>query len=284
VTTVDITSEQTGSLFAYAAMVHDLRNPLAAIHMSAEMLIRSRFSQAQVHRLARNMYCASVRMRELVEEFLEQSRDAENKIERSDARTLVASAVDKIAASAELQSVNIVQAVPKGVVIAVNRHRIRRVLVNLLVNALEVLPNGGTIEISAVSDRRSVLIRVRDTGPGIPPEIRGRLFQPFATAGKANGIGLGLALSRRIVMEHGGQIWAEWSRRGTCFVIRLPRTVPQPPSHRDTGCPKLRRSGADRRSDSLGKLSLINPAEAARASSATSAFAWKLQRTHMAKP
>jgi signal transduction histidine kinase len=226
VTGVDTVSEQKGSSFAYAAIVHDLRNPLAAIHSSAEMLIGSRLSHPQVHRLARNMYCASVRMRELIEEFLDRSRDAENKIERSDVRTLVASAVDKIAASAELQSVHIAQVVPEGLVIAVDRHRIRRVLVNLLVNALEVLPYGGTIKISAVSDRRSVLIRVRDTGPGIPPEIRGRLFQPFATAGKANGIGLGLASSREVVVEHGGQIWAALSRRGACFVIRLPRTVP----------------------------------------------------------
>jgi hypothetical protein len=96
------------------------------------------------------------------------------------------------------------------------------------------------------------LIRVRDTGPGIPSEIRGRLFQPFATAGKANGIGLGLALSREAVIEHGGQIWVESSRQGTCFVIRLPRTVPQPPSHPDPVCSKLRRTGAHLRSDSLG--------------------------------
>ena len=65
VTATDIASEQAGSLFAYAAIMHDLRNSLAAIHSSAEMLISSRLSHPQVHRLARNMYCASVRMREL---------------------------------------------------------------------------------------------------------------------------------------------------------------------------------------------------------------------------
>jgi signal transduction histidine kinase len=224
--TADTPSEQTRSLFADASILHDLRNPLAAIHTGAEILVSSRLSYPQVHRLARNMYCASVRMRELVEEFLDRSRDAENKIERCDVRTLVASAVDRIAASAELQSVHIVQVVPEGLVIALDRRRIRRVLVNLLVNALEVLPNGGTIRISAISDHRSVLIRVRDSGPGIPPEIRGRLFQPFATARKANGIGLGLASSRQAVIDHGGRIWAESSRRGACFAVRLPRMAP----------------------------------------------------------
>jgi signal transduction histidine kinase len=106
---------------------------------------------------------------------------------------LITSAVDEIAVSAQYQSVTIVQVVPEDLAIALNRHRIHRVLVNLLVNALEAMPNGGTIHISAVSDRGSVLIEVRDTGPGIAPEIRDWLFQPFATAGKASGIGLGLA-------------------------------------------------------------------------------------------
>ncbi|MCC6862671.1 MAG: HAMP domain-containing histidine kinase [Bryobacterales bacterium] len=223
---MDIAFEQTASPFAYAAIVHDLRNPLAAIHTSAETLIGLRLSHPQVHRLARNMYCASVRLAELLDEFLDQGREAGYETEPSDLRELVASAVDRVAASAELQSVRIVQLVPEGLFIAVDRRRIRRVLVNLLVNAVEALSNGGTIRISAVSDRRSVLIRVRDTGPGIPPEIRDRLFQPFATARKAGGVGLGLASSRQAVIDHGGQIWAESSRRGSCFAVRLPRVPP----------------------------------------------------------
>jgi signal transduction histidine kinase len=109
-----------------------------------------------------------------------------------------------------------------------DRNRIHRVLVNLLVNALEVMPQGGTIHVSAVSQGRSVLIRVRDTGPGISPEIRDRLFQPFATAGKADGLGLGLAFSRQTAIDHGGEIWAESPRRGACLVIRLPRKIARP--------------------------------------------------------
>jgi two-component system, NtrC family, sensor histidine kinase HydH len=226
---VTIASEQAASISAVASIVHDLRNPLATIHGSAELLAASRFSQAQVHRIARNMYCASVRMRELLEEFLDRSRSAENEREPCDLRELVASAVEKIAVSAEFQSVHIAQAVPEGLIVALDRRLMRRVLVNLLVNALEVMPNGGTINISAVSGQRSVLIRVRDTGPGIPPEIRGRLFQPFASRGKAGGIGLGLAFSRQVVVNHRGEIWAESTRRGACLALRLPRTnLPRP--------------------------------------------------------
>src|SRR5690242_8777851 len=87
--------------------------------------------------------------------------------------------------------------------------------------------DGGRILISAVSKRHSILIRVRDSGTGIAPEIRDRLFQPFATAGKANGIGLGLALSRQAVLDHGGEMWAESSFKGACFAVRLP-LAPKP--------------------------------------------------------
>jgi signal transduction histidine kinase len=220
-------SEQTRSISAVASIVHDLRNPLATIHGSAEMLVASRLSPAQIQRIARNMYRASARMRELLDEFFDQSRSAERQMEPSDVRELVRSAVNRVAVSAESQSVQIVQAVPEGLTIAVNRHPIHRVLVNLLVNALEAMLDGGTIRISAVSACGWVFIEVRDTGPGIAPEIRDRLFEPFVTAGKADGLGLGLASSRQTVIDHGGEIWVESSSQGACFTLRLPSTMPQ---------------------------------------------------------
>ena len=223
--TCAIASDQTASVSEVESFAHDLRNPLAAIHVSAEMLVRSSLSRPQVHRLARNMYCASVRIRELLEQCLDQRRHAERRFEVADLRDVVAGAVERIAVSAEFQSVRIVQDIAAGLLVSMDRQRMRRVLVNLLVNALEVMPHGGTIHISAVSGRRSVLLRVRDTGPGISPEIRNRLFQPFATAGKTHGLGLGLAFSRQVAIDHGGEIWAESARRGACFVIRLPRMI-----------------------------------------------------------
>jgi signal transduction histidine kinase len=219
---VPIASEPIRRLSDTASIVHDLRNPLATIHGGAEMLVRSKLSQAQIVRVARAIYCASVRMRELLDEFLDESRVTERKAELSDLRELVACAVDEISESAEFQSVHIERFLPEGLYVVVDRQRIVRVLVNLLVNALQAMPRGGTIHLSAVSDCRSVLIRVRDSGPGIAPEITDRLFQPFATAGKPNGIGLGLTLSRQAVLEHGGDICVESSREGACFAVRLP--------------------------------------------------------------
>jgi signal transduction histidine kinase len=171
------------------------------------------------------MYSASIRMSELLEQCLDRSLCRDRKFEVCDLRDVITSAVERIAVSAEVQSVCIVQDVAECLLVAMDRNRIHRVFMNLLVNALEVMPHGGTIHVSAVSDRRSVLIRIRDSGPGIAPEIRDRLFQPFATAGKLDGLGLGLAFSRQVVIDHGGEIWAESPRRGACFVLRLPRTI-----------------------------------------------------------
>jgi signal transduction histidine kinase len=217
-----IGNETAASIPAVASIVHDLRNPLSAIHGSAELLIGSRLSQPQVHRIAQNVYGASVRIRELLDEFLSRYQETDQRLEPCDLRELVAGAVVRIALLAESQAVQVIQNVPENLSIAVDRHCIRRVLVNLFVNALDVMPHGGTIRVSAVPGRNSILIRVRDTGPGVAAEIRSRLFEPFATAGKERGLGLGLAFSRQAVMDHGGQMWLESDRDGACFAFCLP--------------------------------------------------------------
>jgi len=222
-----IAAAQTCSLSAVASIVHDLRNPLATIHGGAEMLVHSKLSPPQIHRVARNVYSASIRIRELLEEFLYRSSGSKDEKELCDVRDLVTCAVDRVAASAELQSVEIVQEVPAGLTVALDWYRIHRVLVNLLVNALDAMPHGGTVHVSAEPDRDSVLIQVRDTGPGIAPQIWDRLFEPFATAGKPHGIGLGLATSRQAVLDHGGEMWAKSSNRGACFSFLLPAAIPQ---------------------------------------------------------
>lgn len=214
--------ETATTLPELTSFVHDLRNPLSTIHGGAEVLISSRLSESQVHRIARNLYSASIRMKELLDEVLTRYRGTHTVVERSDLRELVTNAVNKVALVAELQSVQIGQNVPENLAITLDRQRIERVLVNLLVNALDVMPGGGMIRISAIPERHSVLIKVRDTGPGIAPELRGRLFQPFATAGKAGGLGLGLCFSRQAVIDHGGQMWVEPCSHGACFAFRLP--------------------------------------------------------------
>ena len=195
---------------------------LPAIHSGAEMLNGSQLPEQQVQRLARNMYNASVRMQELLQDYVDLCRTRESQPHPSNLRSLVARAVDRIAAVAEAQSVAVVQDVPADLVVTMDRARIGSVLANLLENALEAMPAGGAIHISAIAAESSVVIRVLDTGPGIAPEIRDRLFQPFVTARKPNGWGLGLAQARQTVMDHGGEMWLESPpARGACFSVQL---------------------------------------------------------------
>jgi signal transduction histidine kinase len=203
-------------------LVHDLRSPLCAIRGGAEALLNARLSELQADRIARAMYSASVRMVELLDEVLARYKGLARDAETCKLHEIVASAANEIALVAESQGVRISQNVPGGLLITAGRWRIHRVLINLFVNALHVMPNGGVIYISAVPENHTVLIRVRDTGSGIAPEIRDRLFQPFTTGGKAGGLGLGLFFSRQAVVFHGGEMWVDSGGQGTCIAFRLP--------------------------------------------------------------
>ena len=142
------------------SVVHDLRNPLAAIHSGAEMLNSSQLPEQQVQRLARNMYNASLRIQELLEDYADRCRTRESQPHPASLHSLVARAVDQMAAVAEAQSVVVSQDVPEDLVVTVDRVRVGSVVANLLGNALEAMPAGGSIHISATAAESSVVTRV----------------------------------------------------------------------------------------------------------------------------
>ncbi len=112
----------------------------------------------------------------------------------------------------------------------VDRGQWHTVLVNLFFNALDAMPRGGRLEVALEAAADGVRLRVSDTGAGIPPEMQGRLFTPFASS-KPTGTGLGLSISRRIVEEHGGRLVAEnRPGGGACFTITLPAGTEPPPA------------------------------------------------------
>jgi signal transduction histidine kinase len=138
-------------------------------------------------------------------------------------REVASAACDSLAAIAQSQAVEITLSIAPDIELPVERSRIERAFINLLANALEAMPDGGSIQISAELAGDSVVVHVSDNGPGVAPEIRSQLFQPFVTAGKRNGLGLGLALSRQTVIEHGGDMWVDSQPgRGARFSFRLP--------------------------------------------------------------
>lgn len=206
-----------------SSIVHDLRNPLAAIYGGAEMMVDTDLAPHQVKRLAANIYRSSRRIQEMLNDLLQLTRGGAKERESCTVREVVEAAVEEVEASAQRNHIRIIRQLPDDLTASLERARMERVFLNLLSNALEVLPEGGEIQITAARDGSAVQIEVADNGPGIAPGIREQLFQPFVTFGKKNGLGLGLALSRQSVLEHGGEIWVEDRPGGGAkFVIRLP--------------------------------------------------------------
>jgi signal transduction histidine kinase len=204
------------------SIVHDLRNPLAAIYGGSEMLVDSDLAPATVKRLANNIYRASRRIQELLQDLVNTSRGKANPAEMCCLRDLIAAACEPLLPVAQSQNTDIRIDLPESLEAPVERARIERVFFNLCSNSLEALGEGGSIRITGAQQNGSALIRVEDTGPGIPRQVREKLFEPFATSGKKNGLGLGLALSRQTVLAHGGDLWADIVEHGAAFYVRLP--------------------------------------------------------------
>lgn len=206
-----------------SSIVHDLRNPLAAIYGGAEIMVDSEIAPPQLKRLAGNIYRASRRIQELLQDLVNVGRGKTEGAEVCRLHEVTAAACDSLAAAADAQGVTVRIEVPESIELPLERARVERVFINLIGNALEAMPAGGAIHIGAIVDADAATIQVTDTGPGISPEIREHLFQPFVTSGKKNGLGLGLALARQTILDHGGDMWVESEPgRGARFFIRLP--------------------------------------------------------------
>jgi DNA-binding winged helix-turn-helix (wHTH) protein len=209
------------------SIVHDLRNPVATIYAGSEMLMNVGAMPAEVKRLAANMYRAAGRMQEMLAEVRCLTCGNRSITESCELRELIAGAAEAASAATENRSVRILLDVLREIELPLARSRIKRVFFNLITNALEAMPGGGELRIGARKADNHVLVEMEDTGPGIPHDIRDRVFEPFITSGKTNGLGLGLALSRRAVLDHGGDMWIE-AAAGARFVICFPLTETYP--------------------------------------------------------
>jgi signal transduction histidine kinase len=202
------------------SLLHDIRNPLGTLCAGTEILMDLDAASPQVKRLATNMHRAAERIRDLLADLGRVSRGLKFPSEVCDLRAVISAGAEAAAASALNQRAQILISVD-DLQLPLVRTRMERVFANLISNALEAMVQGGTIRIDARKAGECVRIEVEDTGPGIHPGIHARLFEPFVTAGKENGLGLGLALSRQTILDHGGEIWTRPSS-GACFVISLP--------------------------------------------------------------
>jgi signal transduction histidine kinase len=217
------------------SILHDLRNPLASICGCSEMLLDLDLTPEQVRRLSTNIHQAAGRMREVLGNLFDLTQGKIAAAEPCSIREMITRACDITASAAHDQRIEISLDLQVQREIRAVRGRMERVFINLVTNAVEAMPCGGRILIAARETPDYALIEVEDSGPGIPPEIQDRLFEPFVSARKKDGLGLGLATSLRTVRDHGGEMWTE-SARGARFVIRLPLKSGATKSYGDCRC------------------------------------------------
>jgi signal transduction histidine kinase len=156
------------------SIIHDLRNPLGAIYAAAEMLTDLDPGLTQVQRLATNIFRAAGRMRELLADLNSIALGNTPMPETCDIREVIAAACNAAWAATESAGVQIVLEVREGIELPPIRHRMQTVFFNLIVNALEAMPTGGRLQMTAREATGCVLIDMEDTGPDIPYWIRDR--------------------------------------------------------------------------------------------------------------
>ncbi len=204
-----------------AVMAHEIRNPLAGIKGFAQ-LIEATSDLAQARYYAGKVVTQSLRMESLVNDLLAFAREEQGQHEPTDLASLAADCVTLLQCEADSQQVTIEQETDGCITIPADSNRLMQLVLNLMRNGIQSMPEGGLLRLKLKSEPHRVQIIVSDTGIGIPPEHLVHIFDPFWTS-KATGTGLGLALCRKITEEHGGSLTVESSvGSGTTFTVALP--------------------------------------------------------------
>ncbi|MBS2023408.1 MAG: HAMP domain-containing protein [Deltaproteobacteria bacterium] len=223
-------SERLATIGRIAAQItHEIRNPLSAIGLNAEEL-SERLEQVQATEAARTACAAIVRevdrLAAITEEYLRFARlprSQPNKAEVNDlVRDLLTFVKPELDAGGVRLEESLADALPP---VSMDVGQIRQLLLNLVRNAREAMPGGGTLSVRTSQTPRGARIEVQDQGQGIPPERLQRIFDPFFTT-KERGTGLGLALAQEIAQEHGGQLTcASVVGQGATFALELPASA-----------------------------------------------------------
>jgi signal transduction histidine kinase len=212
-----------------AGMAHEIGNPLAGIMSTAELLARQSVADDKRLTYARRILEETARLGDIVRNLLSFARPAKPEFRPCALSEVSERVVGLLSDQAEKKGVELrVRDDLCGAVCTADPSQLSQVLLNLVLNAIEACGPGDRVEILMAGESGAeggngtfARIEVVDSGPGIPGDIRGSLFEPFVTT-KTQGTGLGLAISRQIVEEHHGDIRCDFLERGTRFTIRLP--------------------------------------------------------------
>ncbi len=221
-------------------VAHELRNPLTSVKLLIQTAAKRPGQSAIEEKPLQVARQEIARMENVIQGLLDFARPPQLRRVPHDLRETVRRALNLVAGHASRQQVRVVEEFPaEPVVVDGDPDQLHQVFVNLALNGIEAMEEGGQMRVSISSGgglggRRVVF---RDSGSGIPQEIMGRIFEPFVTS-KQRGTGLGLAISRRIVEDHGGALdAANRAEGGAMFTVELPsfETYPEAADAQDSG-------------------------------------------------
>jgi len=205
-----------------AAVVHEVRNPLASIRGAVEILEDEIPLSSPRREFAGIIKTEVDRLDSLVGEFLRFARPQKPAVAPASLNEIMQAVCTLIAGRAEAQRVAIEAGFVSDVpVIVIDAEQIKQLLLNLAINALQAMPQGGRLMLRTRLELERAVVEVEDTGGGIDPGLQARIFDPFFTT-KEKGTGLGLSIAYKIAHEHGGSLSLENGKEGALFRLLLP--------------------------------------------------------------
>jgi len=205
-----------------AGMAHEIRNPLGSIRGTAEILKDGVDPGDPRHEFAEILIKEVDRLNRVLENFLRFARQTPLERGRFDLNAVVREVLDLARRQAERSNVEVVVSMVELPLLVGDGGQIRQALLNLVLNALQVMPSGGRLTVATSRLDGQARVAITDTGPGIPVGEEERIFKAFVTT-RPDGTGLGLPISQRIVVSHGGQIAVSSAPgSGATFTITLP--------------------------------------------------------------
>ena len=206
-----------------ASLAHEIRNPLGSIDGAANILDNPQSSDELKHECVGIIKKECRRLNRLLTNLLDFARPRPPAFQPVDLGSLVDSVIALVAHTAEQHGIVIRKVAPASLpVIAIDPDQIKQVVLNLAINAIQAMPDGGSLEFEISLQDAAVLLSVKDEGDGIPMEDLDKVFDPFFTT-KDNGTGLGLSVAHQILSQHGGAIEAQRNTlKGMTFQAFLP--------------------------------------------------------------
>lgn len=209
-----------------AGVAHEVRNPLSSIKGYATYF-GSLFEEGSDNRKAAEVMTSEVdRLNRVISELLEMARPADVKLRDTDVSTLLESSLRLVNQEAEGAGVSVSLETSEEIgSVALDPDRMTQAMINLYVNAIQAMSEGGTLAVAATRRGAFLQLKVTDTGAGLPDGEASRIFDPYFTT-KQTGTGLGLAIVSKIVEAHAGEVKVEYTGpKGTAFSILIPITT-----------------------------------------------------------